>query len=63
MKSVSKDIYLSKDLFPQLPWSTECLALHPGFPSRSVRGQQLQQHRQVTNALVAAQSLANALGK
>ena len=61
MKSVSENIYLSKDLFPQFPWSTECLALHPEF-SRSVKGQQLQQHRQVTNAPVAVQSLANALG-
>ena len=29
---------LSKDLFHQFPWSTECLTLHPGLPSGGVEG-------------------------
>ena len=36
----------------------ECLPVHPG-----VEGGQLQQHRQMANALIVVQSLANALGK
>ena len=42
----------------------ECLSLHPGFPSGNVEGQQLQQSRQMANALVmVVQLLKNALGK
>ena len=55
MKSIPKNIQLSKDPFHQFPWSTECLTLHPEFKSGSVRGQQLQQHRQMANALVDVQ--------
>ena len=65
MKSVPENIYLSKGLFHQFPWSTECLTLHPAFPSVGTEGQQLQQHRvqslqrQMANALLAVvQSLA-----
>ena len=51
-------------MFYQFPWRTECLTLHPEFPSGDVEGQQLQQHKQMTNALaIVLQSLANALGK
>ena len=55
MKSIPKNIQLSKDPFHQFPWSTECLTLLPEFNSGSVRGQQLQQHRQMANALVDVQ--------
>ena len=41
----------------------ECLTVHPEFPSGGVEGRQLQQHRQMANALIVVQSLANALGK
>ena len=51
MKSIPENIQLSKDLFHRFPWSTECLTHHPEFTSGSVRGQQLQQHRQMVNAL------------
>ena len=53
----------------QFFWTTECLTLHPELPSGCVKSQQLQQHkaqcpqRQMANALVVAQSLANVLGK
>ena len=54
-----------KDQSHWLPWSTECLTLHPAFPSGGTEGQQLQQHRvqslqrQMANALLAVvQSLA-----
>ena len=69
MKSIPEDIFLSKDLFHQILWSTECLTLHPEFPSGGVEGQQLQPHRvqslqrQMANALAVVQSLANALGE
>ena len=33
MKSVPENIQLSKDLFHQFPWSTECLALYSEPPS------------------------------
>ena len=68
MKSVPENIYLSKGLFHQFPWSTECLTLPPDFRSGGVEGQQLQQHRvqspqrQMANALVV-QSVENSLGK
>ena len=61
MKSVPENIWVSKDLFYQLRWNTECLIFYPEIPSG--KGQQLQQHRQMANALVAVQSLANAIGK
>ena len=64
MKSVPKNIWLSKDLFCQFPWSRESLSLHPEFSSGSVKDQQLQHPRQMANdLLVVVQSLANALGK
>ena len=63
IKSVPENILLSKYLSHQVPWSPECLTLHAKFPSKSVEGQQLEQHRQMANALVVFQSLANALGK
>ena len=57
LKSVPENIQLSnKDLLHQIPWSTECLTLHPEFPSVGV--QQQQQHRlqspqgQMANAVV-----------
>ena len=58
MKSVPEKIKLSKDLFHQFPWSTECLTLHAELPSVGVEDQQLQQRRvqfpqrQKANALV-----------
>ena len=61
---IPENILLSKDLLHQFPWSTECLTLHTEFPSGSVKGQQLQQHRQMANALVVVLPLlANALSK
>ena len=61
---IPENTLLSKDLLHQLPWSTECLPLHTEFPSGSVEGQQLQQHRQMANALVVVlHLLANALSK
>ena len=69
MKSVPESIQTCKDLFPQFPWSTECLTLHPAFPSAGAEGQQLQQRRaqclqrQEAGALAAVQWLANTLGK
>ena len=63
MKSVPEHTQISKELSHQFHWSTECLTLHSKLPSGSVKGQQLQQHRQMANALVVVQSLANALGK
>ena len=63
MKSVPENIWLSKDLFYQLRWNAECLIFYPEIPSGNFKGQQLQQHRQMANALVAVQSLANAIGK
>ena len=39
IKSVPKNIQLSKDLFHQIPWSTECLT-PPWIPSGVVEGQQ-----------------------
>ena len=68
MKSIPEK-YLSKDLFYQFPWSTECLAPDPEFPSEGAEGWQLQQHRvqspqrPMAKALVVVQWLANALGK
>ena len=62
MKSIPEK-YLSKDLFYQFPWSTECLTLHPEFRSGSVKGQQLQQHRQMANVLLVVQLMVNAVGK
>ena len=32
MKSVPENIELSKDLFHQFPWGTECLTVHPKSP-------------------------------
>ena len=57
VKSVPKNIQLSKDLSHRIPWSTECLT-----PPRTPSGEQLQHKvqsplRQVANALVV-QSLA-----
>ena len=43
IKSVPKNIQLSKDLSHQIPWSTECLTL-PWTPSGVAEGQQLEQH-------------------
>ena len=69
MKSVPENIQPCKDLFPQFPWSTECLTLHPAFPSAGAEGQQLQQRRaqclqrQEAGALAAVRWLANTLGK
>ena len=69
MKSVPENIELSKGLFHGFPWSTECLTLHPEFPSEGVEGWQLRQHRvqspqrPMANALVVVQSVENALGK
>ena len=57
MKSDPENIYLSKDLFLQFSWSTECLILHPELPSGQVKGQQLllqripSMQRQMPNAL------------
>ena len=68
MKSDPENIYLSKDLFLQFSWSTECLILHPEFPLEGVEAQQLQSHRvpspqrQMSDALVV-QSLTNVLSK
>ena len=50
MQSVPENIY--PKTCPTFPWSTECLTLHPTFPSGSVDGQQLQQHRQMANVLL-----------
>ena len=50
MQSVPENIHLKT--CPTFPWSTECLTLHPTFPSGSVDGQQLQQHRQMANVLL-----------
>ena len=61
MKSVPEHTQISKELSHQFHWSTECLTLHSKLPSGSVKGQQLQQHRQMANALVVVQLLANAL--
>ena len=64
MKSVPEHTQLSKELSQQFNWSTECLTLCPKLPSGSIKGQQLQQQRQMANALVVVvQSLANAPGK
>ena len=59
---------VSKDLFDQIAWSTEYLT--PLWnPSEGVERQQLQQNRvqslqrQMANAIVVVQSLANALEK
>ena len=67
---IPENILLSKDLLHQFPCSTECLTLHPEFPSGGVEGRQVQQHgvhspkRQRASALVlVVQSLASALGK
>ena len=38
---ISSPKYLSKDLFHQFPWSTECLILHPELLSGHIEGQQL----------------------
>ena len=32
MNSVPEKYLISKDLFHQFPWSTECLSLHPELP-------------------------------
>ena len=57
-------VSVSKDLFHQFPWSTECLTLHPETPAGSVESRQLQQHRLPAKAHAAvAQLRANALGK
>ena len=67
MKSIPEDIYLSKDLFHEILWSTECLTLHPEFPSGGVEGQQLQQHRvqslqrQMANALCKHQFVVDTM--
>ena len=42
-KSVPENIEPSKDLFHPFLWSTECLAVHPEFPSEGAEGQQLQE--------------------
>ena len=42
IKSVPKNIQLSKDLSHQIPWSTECLT--PPWIPGVVEGRQLQQH-------------------
>ena len=70
MKSIPENILLSKDLFHQFPWSTECLCLFPELSLESVEVQQLQGHsikslqKQLANAyFVGVQSPANALGK
>ena len=67
-REISSRKYISKDPFHQ--FGTECLTLHPEFPSGDVEGQQLQQlrvqfpQRQMANSLVVVvQSLANTLGK
>ena len=38
---IPENILLSKDLLHQFPWSTECLTVHPEFPSGGVEGWQL----------------------
>ena len=43
IKSIPKNIQLSKDRSHQIPWSTECLT-PPWSPSEGVEGQQLWQH-------------------
>ena len=63
-----KHLSLSRPL-PPVSLEQSRLTLYPEFPSVGVEGQQLQQprvqfpQRQMANALVAAQLLANALGK
>ena len=42
-REISSWKYLSKDLFHQFPWSTECLTFQPEFASGRVAGLQLQQ--------------------
>ena len=59
MKSVPEKIKLSKDLFHQFPWSTECRTLKPEFPAGSVRAAAAQG---IANVLVV-QLLANAMGR
>ena len=63
MKSVLENVWLSKDLFHWYPGRTECLTLHPEFPSGSVEGQELQQHRQMAKALGGGVQLLANLGK
>ena len=60
---IPENISLSKDLLHQFPWSTECLIFYLELSSGRVKSQQPQQHRQMANALVDVQLLANALGK
>ena len=68
LKSVPKNLQLSKDLSHQISWSTECLT-PPWTPSADVEDQQLRQHRvpspqrQTANAPLVIQFLANALGR
>ena len=68
LRLVPENIQLFKDLLYQFLCSTKCLILHPELPSGHVKGQQLQLHRvqslqrQMANALVVDQTLANALG-
>ena len=52
IKSVPKNIQLSKDLSHRIPWSTQCLSL-PCTPSGGAEGHQLQ--RQMAKAFVVQQ--------
>ena len=61
IKSVPKNIQLSKDLSHQIPWSTECLTPPLLLKVNSYSSAGLNLQRQVANAFVV-QSLAVLLG-